>query len=733
MRVLLARGRLVLLAACTMAFAGVVGVAQAQEGDLDGFTPDHAALQRQYEAHFQQGVSAESLGRLNRGYSRRPHLVGTENQARVVESALAKLRSYGLDAHLQSYDVWISRPESIQVAMTKPYLRAASAKEPPMPWSRDFEDVVPAYNAYSPPGDVTAPVVYANYGLPEDYAALDDLGVSVAGKIVLVRYGQSFRGVKVHVAEQHGAVGVIIYSDPEDDGFVKGPVYPVGPWRPADSKQRGSIQFLWDYPGDPLTPGEPSIPGTRRLDPSQATDIAKIPSTPISYGDAQPLLQALGGPAGPDSFQGGLGFQYHVGPGPTEARLNLDIAYEQHRVTDVIAEIRGTTKPGQKVIVGAHSDAWTYGSNDNVSGFSAVNEIGRSLGRLLRRGWRPERTIVLAGWDGEEYGLLGSTEWGEQFARDLTRNAVAYLNMDGVAGRKFGASAVPSADKLIADVTKTVPDPGGGSVYDEWRGDAATPTVDRLGSGSDYTVLLDHLGVPAMDLGMTTPSGEYHSAYDDTYQLEHFLDPGYLGHQTAARAVGVTALRLANADALPLRYSDYAAQVDSYVAELQEIQRTNPAAAQVDLKPLRDAAQAWGVASSSLEAHAADLVSSDSPRSRALRRVNRALMSEERLLLTSAGIPGRPWFKHQVYAPGINTGYAAQFLPGIRDALDAGDAATVTRYRDLLLDSLHRATEVASGAAGGATAAAAPRVRSTAKAAASARRSARESAATPAP
>src|SRR4051812_3423817 len=675
MRVLLARGRLVLLAACAMAFAGVVGAAQAQEGDLDGFTPDHAAQQQQYEARFQQGVSADSLGRLNRGYSRRPHVVGTDNQARVVESALAKLRSYGLNARLQSYDVWISRPESIQVSMTKPYLRAATVKEKPMPWSRDFEDVIPAYNAYSPPGDVTAPVVYANYGLPADYAALDSLGVSVAGKIVLVRYGQSFRGVKVHLAQEHGAVGVIIYSDPEDDGFVRGPVYPEGPWRPADSMQRGSVQFIWDYPGDPLTPGRPSIPGTRRIDPSQATDIARIPSTPISYGDAQPLLQALGGPAAPESFQGGLGFQYHVGPGPTEARLNLDIAYEQHRVMDVIGEIRGTTKPDEKVIVGGHSDAWTYGSNDNVSAFSAVTEIGRSLGRLLRRGWHPERTIVLAGWDGEEYGLLGSTEWGEQFAGDLTRNAVAYLNMDGVAGRRFGASAVPSADKLIRDVTQTVSDPGGGSVFDEWRGDAATGSLNRLGSGSDYTVMIDHLGVPSMDLGMSTPSGEYHSAYDDTYQVEHFLDPGYLGHQAAARAVGVTALRLANADALPLRYSDYAAQVDAYVAELQQIQRTNPNAAQVDLTSLREAAQAWGAASASLETHAADLVSSDAPGSGPLRRVNQALMREERLLTTPVGIPGRPWYKHQIYAPGINTGYAAQFLPGLRDALEAGGAA----------------------------------------------------------
>jgi N-acetylated-alpha-linked acidic dipeptidase len=362
-----------------------------------------------------------------------------------------------------------------------------------------------------------------------------------------------------------------------------------------------------------------------------------------------------------------------------------------------------------------------------------VSEIGRSLGALLKKGWRPERTIVLAGWDGEEYGLLGSTEWGEQFGNELKKDAVAYINMDGVSGRSFGGGGVPSVDKLLVDVTKTVANPGGGSLFDNWRGNAAAPTPERLGSGSDYTVLLDHLGVPAMVVGMSTPGGEYHSAYDDTVQTEKFLDPDYLGHQAASRTSGVLALRLANADALPLRYSDYATAVDSYVAELQEIQDANPeTAAQAELGSLREAASQWRGASLALEAHAASLVSSDSPRSGQLRRVNSALMREERLLTTPVGIPGRPWFRHQVYAPGINTGYAAQFLPGIRDALDAGDEATVMRYRDLLLDSLHRATAVASGAAGNATAAA-PKVRSTVKAAAEARRSARESAAQPAP
>jgi N-acetylated-alpha-linked acidic dipeptidase len=715
MRASLARAPLAVLAAGALTLAAATGVAQAQSG-LDGYTPENAAKQQQYEARFQDGVSADDIRSLSRDLSAKPHLVGTPNQAQVTQRVLRKFRSYGLDAHTQSYDIYISRPEDIQVSMTKPYTRAATVKEKRFPWMQDYQDVVPAYNAYSPPGDVTGEVVYANYGLPEDYAELDRLGVSVAGKIVLVRYGRSFRGVKVHVAEQHGAKGVIIYSDPKDDGFTRGAVYPDGPWRPADSIQRGSIQYLWDYPGDPLTPGKPSIPGTKRLKPDQATDLARIPSTPISYGDAQPMLEALGGPEAPESFQGGLAFRYHVGPGPTEAHLNLKIAYDTEKVTDVIADVRGTKHPDQKVMVGGHSDAWTYGTNDNVSGLTATMEIGRSLGKLLERGWHPDRTIELAAWDGEEYGLLGSTEFGEQFAK-AQDNVVGYLNMDIVSGRSFSAGGVPSTDKLLMDTSKTIPDPSGKSVYDAWRGNAPAPTPERLGSGSDYTVFLDHLGVPSMVVGESTPGGEYHSAYDDTRQTEMFLDPGYLGHQTASRASGVTALRLANADALPLRYSDYAKAVDGYVAELQQIQASNPdTSSQVPLTNLRKAAQDWGTASSALEAHAADLVSDNSPPQGQLNKVNRALMTQERQLLTSGGIPGRPWFRHQVYAPGINTGYAAQFLPGIRDALDAGDDATVAKYRDLLIDSLHAATRTAQSAGGGAQATAV-KVRGTARAA----------------
>jgi N-acetylated-alpha-linked acidic dipeptidase len=415
------------------------------------------------------------------------------------------------------------------------------------------------------------------------------------------------------------------------------------------------------------------------------------------------MLAALAGPAAPKEFQGGLPFTYHVGPGPTEARLNLDIRYHQAPVRDVITEIRGTRHPEQKVIVGGHLDAWVYGSNDNTSGWSAVMQIGRGLGRMLRQGWRPDRTIVLAGWDGEEYGLLGSTEWGEQRIRDLRRNAVAYINMDAVAGKQFYTGAVPALDNVITAATKTVR-LGSGSVYDSWtKGGKQKATVDRLGSGSDYTVLLDHIGVPALDLGFSTDSGEYHSTIDDTFQLEHFLDPGYRHSAIAARLSGVAALRLANADVPWLRYSTYATAVQGYVRDLQKIQRTTPGAAQVPLGALITQAQRWQRATAALERHARRLLGTSSATTRRGQRrlaaITRTLLRQERLLTVARGLSSRPWFKHQIYAPGILTGYAAQYLPGLEDPVKAGDTATVTRYRDLLLGSLQRATAEARRAA----------------------------------
>ena len=685
---------LVAIGAASVA-TGATSAAQADE-PISGFTPDHSAEQQRAEQRFQQAVSANRIGRFSRTVSRRPQLIGSPGNHDTFNYSVQTLRSYGLKVRRSSYDVYISRPNKIQVTMTKPYRRELRVKEPRFPWQRYYDEVVPGYNAYSPKGDVTGQVVYANYGLPDDYEALESLGVDVSGKIVMVRYGNSFRGVKAKLAQDHGAKGVIIYSDPEDDGFVKGPVFPRGPWKDANGIQRGSIQYLFEYPGDPLTPGTPSTPGTPRLDPADAANLPKIPSTPISYREAKPLLQALTGPEAPEEFQGGLPFKYHVGPGPTETRLNLDISYKQQRINDVIAEIPGAKHPEEKVVLGGHYDAWTYGTNDNTSGWAAVVQAGRGIGRLLRRGWRPDRTLVLAGWDGEEYGLLGSTEFAEQMRSDLRRDAIAYINMDIVGGREFSAGAVPSLDQLIKDVSQTVPAPGAaGTIYDAWSA-AGDPEVDRLGSGSDYTAFLDHVGVPSLEIGFRTEGGEYHTSYDDTMMMERFLDPHYLGHQAASRMTGTIALRLADADALPFRYSEYAAAVEGYVRDLQAMEGADI----VKLEPLIAQAQAWGTAAAALEQRAAELVASDEIDTRGgqrlLRRINRSLKRQERALTQSVGLAGRPWFRHMIYAPGRLTGYAAQFLPAIEDAISDGDAVTANRYRDLVLESLQRATDLAS-------------------------------------
>jgi N-acetylated-alpha-linked acidic dipeptidase len=702
--------RLVALAVTSVA-ALAAAPAAAQDEPISGFTQQSATQQRAYEDAFTRGVSAQSIGRTSRQLSRRTHLVGTAGDRRDQQLSVQKLRSYGLDVTTPSYSVYATRPKDVNVTMTAPYRRHLANSEPTFTWQEHPEEIVAAYNAFSPSGDVRGDVVYANYGLPDDYTALEQLGVSVKDKLVLVRYGKSFRGVKAQQAEKRGAKGVLIYSDPEDDGFVKGPVYPAGPWRPEFGIQRGSIQYLFQYPGDPLTPGTPSIPGTRRIAPEDATSLPHIPTTPISWGDAKPLLEALTGPEAPEAFKGGLPIAYHVGPGPTRVRLKLDIAFEQTPVSNVVATIRGTTRPDEKVVLGGHYDAWTYGASDNISGWTTMMEVGRSLGRLLDRGWRPERTIVIAGWDGEEYGLFGSTEWVEQFQRDLRRNAVAYLNLDITGGVDFGASGVPQIDDALVEATKAVQDPHNGkSVYDTWTsGGTKAPTIDRLGSGSDYTAFLDHVGVPSVEAGFTNPAqaGTYHSAYDDTYNTERSgsgLDPGYVGHEGSARINGVTALRLANADILPFHYSDYAAAVVSYVKELQRIQAETPGAVQLDLSDLLDAAAEWGDAATALETTASGLLASgdlDTRRgARTAARVNRSLMRQERALTQREGVAGRPWFRHQVYAPGLVTGYAVQELPGLRDAVEQGDEATARRGHALLLASLLEAARLARQGAG---------------------------------
>jgi N-acetylated-alpha-linked acidic dipeptidase len=648
---------------------------------------------RSWERALQEEVDAGSAAQMSEAMSVYPGLVGTEGAARRAAYSMRKLAEWGLNPKLESYGVYASVPRDISVTMTGPEQRELEVKEPPLPWHENYDDVVVGYNAYSPAGNVTADVVYVNYGLPEDYAKLEELGVDVEGKIVLARYGNSFRGVKSQVAEEHGAAGVILYSDPEDDGFTRGEVYPEGPWRNADGIQRGSVQYIFQYPGDPLTPGTPSIPGTARLDPSEAKNLPGVPTTPISYGQAKHLLDALEGPQAPEEWQGGLNFDYRIGPGPTTVNLDLDIDYQQMPVNDVIVEIPGSKYPEQKIVLGAHYDSWTYGTKDDVSGWTTLMETARAMSQLLAQGWQPERTIVLAGWDGEEYGLLGATEWAEEHRADLVENAVVYLNMDGAGGgMNFSASSVPALDDVLIDIAKDVEDPDHGTVYENWQQASGEqrPVPGRLGSGSDYTAFLDHLGIASADIGMSTPSGEYHSAYDDLHMMRNFIDPGYTHHAVAAAYAGTFALRMAGADTLPMSYSDYASAVVGHLRALDEKQADEQV---VDLGPAYAAARTWRAAANRLEGAARN---ADEDR---IEAINNALIAQERALIQDEGLPGREWFKHMIYAPGFYTGYAVQPLSAIDDAIADGDSATASHYRDLLIESMGQAAYTAQRAA----------------------------------
>ncbi|MFM1652053.1 M28 family metallopeptidase [Brevibacillus sp. B_LB10_24] len=670
----------------------------AASAEVTGFSKDRADWQREFEQTFADKVSADSVGAFSKGLSQRPQMVGTAGNAAALEYAVGQLQKAGLKPEVKTYDVYMSIPKKIAVAETYPEKRDLQVMENRPPGTPYANEAVPGYNAYSPAGTVEAELVYANYGRPEDFAELERQGVSVAGKIVITRYGQNFRGVKPEQAAKRGAIGMLIYSDPADDGYIKGAVYPDGPWRPDDAIQRGSILYIFDYPGDPLTPGEPSTPDTKRIDPSEASSLPTIPTTPLSYGEARKLLESMQGDEAPAAWQGGLPFTYKLGPGPTKVRISLDIDYQRVPVNDIVVRIPGAKYPDQTVLIGAHRDTWVYGSTDNTSGWSTTMEIARVLGEMYQSGWRPDRTIVLAGWDGEEYGLLGSTEWVEEHRAELAENAVAYINMDSIGGQFFGASAVPSLKQLVYEVTKEVTEPRSDmSIFDDWyiRSGRKAPTLGDLGSGSDYTPFIQHVGVPSLDMGFGSSGGLYHSAYDNVDALTRFADPGYEHHKAGAQLIGITALRLANADVLPFSYSDYAVDVMSRLESLAKEGTLG-----VDLAPAIAQAKEWQSAAAALEQRARQLLSdgvSEADR-KELEKINEAMLKQERDLIREEGLTGRPWYKHQIWAPGRTTGYAAQPLPALAEALQAGDKAAMQKAADQLKEVLAKAANTARSA-----------------------------------
>jgi N-acetylated-alpha-linked acidic dipeptidase len=562
-------------------------------------------------------------------------------------------------------------------------------------------------------------VVYANYGRPEDFQKLKELGVDVRGKIVVVRYGENFRGIKALLAQETGAAGVVMYSDPIDDGYFRGDVYPKGPWRPETGVQRGTIEYGFEHPGDPTTPGWPSTAEAKRLNPQDSPDVPKVPATPLSYHDASPILQHLGGAERPREWQGALPFTYHIGPGPVRVKLHLKQDFGYRATWDVIARIRGTRWPDEWVIAGAHRDAWVYGAVDPISGTTAMLEAARGIGHLLHTGWRPKRTIIFASWDAEEQGLMGSTEWVEQHEKEL-ESAAAYFNVDtGASGPNFRASAVPSLREFLREIAKAVPSPKGGTLYEAWRASprredapgGSTPSeaqVGNLGSGSDFTSFLDHCGVPSTDIRSSGDYGVYHSVFDNFAWYKKFGDPNFLYTQEVARFYGLQVLRMAEADVLPYDYEAYGKEITTYLAGAQK----NAGEKFGDKAPNFDAALAAakrfaqaGAAINALVAHAPGSPARaafardgvDAPsrvQATGAARLNNVLLATERALLLPNGLPRRPWFRHAIYAPADLKGYAASVIPGVSEAIQRGDAATATQQLQELTTALNRAAEV---------------------------------------
>jgi N-acetylated-alpha-linked acidic dipeptidase len=753
-----------LAALCLFASAGLPAQEPAAPDStgprpIRGFSAAAAAAEAALEDRLAALLDAESTGRHFRYLTEEPHVAGSARNEELAHYLADRFRDYGLeDVRLQRYDVLLPYPEEVSVTMLEPRRFKASLKEDGYPQDKDsYADVGPTYLGMSASGDVTGDLVYAASGNPEDYDWLESQGIDLAGKIAIVRYSvpYSYRGFKALTAERRGLAALLIYSDPADDGYRKGLTFPDGPWGPASHIQRGSITYDFLVPGDPLTPGWASVEGARRIPVAEARSVPKTIMVPMSYRDARPLLEALGGPVAPPSWQGALPFTYRVGPGATRVRVQVEMDGKTRPIWVVEGRIRGAEAPDEMVVLGNHRDAWVYGGVDPSSGTASELELARVLGALLKEGHRPRRTIVLASWDAEEWHLTGSTEWGEQFAGELGAGAVAYLNVDSsTSGSEFQATAVASLDPLIVETARDVIDPNSRrSLLEAWRrdlqrgggeaviggggsgggGDLSDPLsfVDNaLGSGSDYTVFLNFLGVPVVEMTFDGPYGVYHSQYDDYYWVSHFGDPGFRYMTAMAEVWGRMALRLANAEVLPYDFRLYAERVGGFLADLAAQPGVED---HLDLAPARAAQGAWAAAAGRLEAAAAARRAGGGstmaagpemaeeagaaagqesagpaaggagqpagqegagqpagqggagrPAVSAKVALNQALLQVERRFLLADGIPGRPWFKHALYAP--RPTYAAMTLPGVQEAIDAGDWSRAQ-------DQLHRLTE----------------------------------------
>ncbi len=645
-----------------------------------------------------------------------PHMAGTPEDKATADYVAQKFREAGLETEIAEYKVWMNYPAEISVDMTAPagvHMHGPTPEHVSADPYQDDPRIVKPFSSMSPSGDVEAEVVYANYGSPEDFKKLEQLKVDVRGKIVIARYGQNFRGVKVFVAQEHGAAGLIIYSDPADDGWKRGDKYPDGPWRPDTAVQRGSIGFIFQYSGDPTTPGiasVPSLPEEKRTPLDKNTQLPRVPTTPLSYADAWPIMEHLGGPDSPREWQGALPFTYHVGPGPAKVKMHLKQDFQLRTIWDVIGRVRGSEAPDQLVVAGNHRDAWVYGAVDPNSGTAAMLEAVHGVGELLKSGWKPKRTMIFGSWDAEEEGLIGSTEWGEEHEKDLL-NAVAYFNMDvAVSGPKFSASSVPSLKQFLRDVAAAVPSPQGGTVYDQWlkasqshesgpqqeviggayhppAAPGANAPVGDLGSGSDYTVFLQHLGVPAADIGSGGPYGVYHSAFDNFNWFKKFADPDFVYEQQMARVFGMETLRMADADVLPYDYQEYGKEIATYLNNAKKKSQSEFGAEAPDFAVAEKAVR-------NLQQVGTKILRKQTNSPGDGGKLNQALLAAEHALLLPDGLPNRPWYHHAIYAPGQYTGYAAVVIPGINEAIDKHDLPRTRAQIEALAAALNRAVKV---------------------------------------
>jgi N-acetylated-alpha-linked acidic dipeptidase len=710
-----------------------------------------AQSDQSWDARFRASIQPSNIRENMRRLSARPHHVGSPYDKDNAEWILARFREAGWDAEIEQFDVLFPTPKDRLVELVAPTRFRASLTEPPIavdPTSSQSDEQLPTYNAYSADGDVTAPLVFVNYGRPEDYEELDRLGISVRGAIVIAKYGQSWRGIKPKVAAEHGAVGCLIYSDPRDDGYFDAAVFPDGPMRNKDGVQRGSVSDMVLYPGDPLTPGVAATADAKRLAVADAPTITKIPTLPISYGDAQPLLEALEGPVAPGGWRGGLPITYRLGPGPARVHLKVAANWDIKPLYDVIAKIPGSAYPDEWVIRGNHHDAWVNGASDPVSGMAPMVEEARAFGELLKQGWRPKRTIVYTAWDGEEPMLLGSTEWVEKHEEDL-KKAVVYINSDGNDRGFLGASGSHALEHFVNTVAKDIQDPETGlTVWKrmqarriatgsaEARNEARSRPdlrIGAMGSGSDYSPFLQHAGTPtlAMSYGGEDSDGIYHSIYDDFYHFTKFKDTDFAYGRALAQTMGTAVIRLADADLLPFEFTNLADTVSGYQSELQsllrqrqsEIRERNrqiddgifqavrdprkplvvPEKEQVppalNFAPLENATgaltraadrykRAVEAARPALAAHA-DVV----------RAVNARLIQSERQLTDPAGLPGRPWYRHLLYAPGTYTGYGVKTMPGAREGIEQGRYEEAEREIARIASALDRETALIEAAA----------------------------------